>query len=396
MFDLGPAVRRPGPAGPRRARRPARRADPVPEWSLADLLAHVHQFARVFTANAHEGCRRHRPTACPTTGAPSSRSGSTSWPRAWRDPAAWQGRVSAGGVEMTGEENAVVAIEELVVHGWDVARASGQDFEPAAGVPRPRRAVPRHLRRAARVRDRAPTGRRSAAGADASRLERYLAAAGRDPAWSARAYSLMTVSSNVVAVNRTRTSTSSPTAGTCGAVGQEQHRGLHVRRLGEQPLLAVDGVRRAHEPGRVEAALGDPGRPVLQRGAAGGRLEADAVRRAAGHHQDRAGRRGGAAAVAVDVAALDRVHVEHGRPDPQRGAVAEPELGADPGPELVVRVGLPQRRRARCRSGARRRPGGWAARRRPRRSSAGCTSVRCEPWEIGRCTATPSTATPST
>ena len=48
-----------------------------------------------------------------------------------------------------------------------------------------------------------------------------------------------TVRSKAVAVNRTRTSTSVADRGHRGAVGEEQHRGLHVRRLGEEPLLAA-------------------------------------------------------------------------------------------------------------------------------------------------------------
>ena len=49
-------------------------------------------------------------------------------------------------------------------------------------------------------------------------------------------------------------SISSPTLGHRGAVRQEQHRGLHVRRLGEEPLLAVDrstaSARTRPRPGR--------------------------------------------------------------------------------------------------------------------------------------------------
>ena len=117
---------------------------------------------------------------------------------------------------------------------------------------------------------------------------------------------------------RTRTSTSSPTAGTCAPRRQEQHRRLHVRRLGEQPLLAVDGERRPHEADGVEAAAGEGRGAGPDRGAARGRLEADAVGGAAADHDDVAGLRGAAAAVAEDVAALDRVHVEHGGSRAQR------------------------------------------------------------------------------
>ena len=210
MFDLGPAaadlsrliggVRDDQLDGP----------TPCTQWRLADLLAHIHQFATVFTANAAKA-----PPA-PVDGLPDD------WRHvipgrldelssAWRDPAAWEGRVSAGGVEMSGEENAVVAIEELVVHGWDVARASGQAFEPAeeslarvesfldifaaplASGARPLRTGGRRGRRRLPARPLPGRGRPRP---------------GLDP------YGEMTVSSNVVAVKRTRTGTSSPTSGT--------------------------------------------------------------------------------------------------------------------------------------------------------------------------------------
>ena len=49
---------------------------------------------------------------------------------AWRDPAAWTGETRAGGVPLTGAEAGVVAVDELVVHGWDLARATGQPYAP--------------------------------------------------------------------------------------------------------------------------------------------------------------------------------------------------------------------------------------------------------------------------
>lgn len=48
---------------------------------------------------------------------------------AWRSPEAWEGMTEAGGVDMSGEEAGHVAINELVVHGWDLARASGQPYD---------------------------------------------------------------------------------------------------------------------------------------------------------------------------------------------------------------------------------------------------------------------------
>ena len=48
---------------------------------------------------------------------------------AWRDPDAWSGMTRAGGIDMPGEIAAVVAADELLVHGWDLAKASGQEFD---------------------------------------------------------------------------------------------------------------------------------------------------------------------------------------------------------------------------------------------------------------------------
>ncbi|MFD9004050.1 TIGR03086 family metal-binding protein [Streptomyces sp. NPDC059582] len=49
---------------------------------------------------------------------------------AWRDPAAWTGMTRAGGVDPPGAVAAAVLADELVVHGWDLARATGQEYAP--------------------------------------------------------------------------------------------------------------------------------------------------------------------------------------------------------------------------------------------------------------------------
>ncbi|MBZ9642146.1 TIGR03086 family metal-binding protein [Streptomyces sp. PSKA30] len=49
---------------------------------------------------------------------------------AWRDPAAWTGETRAGGVPLSGAEAGAVAVDELVIHGWDLARATGQEYTP--------------------------------------------------------------------------------------------------------------------------------------------------------------------------------------------------------------------------------------------------------------------------
>lgn len=49
---------------------------------------------------------------------------------AWNDPAAWEGDTQAGGVTLPGAVAGRVALNELVLHGWDLARATGRPYEP--------------------------------------------------------------------------------------------------------------------------------------------------------------------------------------------------------------------------------------------------------------------------
>lgn len=49
--------------------------------------------------------------------------------QAWRDPQAWTGMTQAGGVDLPGEVAGLVALDEVVIHGWDLARAAGIDYD---------------------------------------------------------------------------------------------------------------------------------------------------------------------------------------------------------------------------------------------------------------------------
>ncbi len=49
---------------------------------------------------------------------------------AWSDPAAWEGDTTAGGVTLPAGEMGVVALDEVLLHGWDLAAATGQDYAP--------------------------------------------------------------------------------------------------------------------------------------------------------------------------------------------------------------------------------------------------------------------------
>ncbi len=104
---------------------------------------------------------------------------------AWRAPGAWEGMTEAGGVRMPAEIMGVVALDELVMHGWDLARATGQPFtcDPASTE-----AVLAFTSESARP-ERAD-GREGLFGPvvpvpeDAPALDRALGFAGRDPDWA--------------------------------------------------------------------------------------------------------------------------------------------------------------------------------------------------------------------
>ncbi|MCM2392782.1 TIGR03086 family metal-binding protein [Streptomyces sp. CWNU-1] len=50
--------------------------------------------------------------------------------RAWVPVAAWEGQTQAGGIALPAQIAGRVAVNELVVHGWDLARATGQPYAP--------------------------------------------------------------------------------------------------------------------------------------------------------------------------------------------------------------------------------------------------------------------------
>ncbi|MGW0335358.1 TIGR03086 family metal-binding protein [Streptomyces sp. NPDC003011] len=101
---------------------------------------------------------------------------------AWRDPAAWTGMTRAGGVDLPGEVAGAVVTDELVVHGWDLARATGLRYDPD---PAALRSTYDFL--LAAVDD---PGRGDIFGpvvpvpAEASLLDRTVGLSGRDPGWT--------------------------------------------------------------------------------------------------------------------------------------------------------------------------------------------------------------------
>jgi len=104
---------------------------------------------------------------------------------AWRDPAAWTGMTRAGGVDLPGAVAASVATDELVIHGWDLARATGQPYAPD---PTALQVSHDFLRAAAEAGDDGGGifGPVVTVPADAPLLDRAVGLSGRDPLWSSR------------------------------------------------------------------------------------------------------------------------------------------------------------------------------------------------------------------
>jgi uncharacterized protein (TIGR03086 family) len=102
---------------------------------------------------------------------------------AWREPAAWQGTTVAGGVEAPAPVMATVALDELVVHGWDLAVATGQRYRPDEGSVRT--CFEFIGDRSDEPDDANPGlfGPPVAVPADAPLLDRLIGRAGRDPSW---------------------------------------------------------------------------------------------------------------------------------------------------------------------------------------------------------------------
>jgi uncharacterized protein (TIGR03086 family) len=108
---------------------------PCTDLSVGDLLDHIGGLSVAFTAAAHKdlGDATNQPPA------PDGSRLELDWREridgdlstlveAWRDADAWTGMTRAGGIDLPGEIAGIVALDEIVLHGWDLAVATGQPF----------------------------------------------------------------------------------------------------------------------------------------------------------------------------------------------------------------------------------------------------------------------------
>jgi uncharacterized protein (TIGR03086 family) len=194
IVDLGPAAEQ--LAGLVAGAPDAELGDPTPcpAYTLGDLIDHVGGLALAFTAAARKDGGHY---ANMQASGDSSRLGD-GWrvriPRdlaalaeAWRAPAAWDGMTRIAGDDAPAAIIGLSAADELVVHGWDIARATGQPYQ-----------CPPELLQAAHsflvqfaspdlpAGPEVPFGPSRAVPAGAPLLDQVLALAGREPGWSAR------------------------------------------------------------------------------------------------------------------------------------------------------------------------------------------------------------------
>jgi uncharacterized protein (TIGR03086 family) len=190
--DLGPAAQRLADLVARVTDDELGRPTPCPVYTLGDLIDHVGGLALAFTAAANKDIgSTYVNEARPGEASRLGQDWRTRIPRdlgtlaqAWREPGAWDGMTRIAGGDAPAAMVGLIVADELAVHGWDAARATGQ---PYACEPELLDAARSFLIQFASPD--APAGPDVAFGpsralpGDAPLVDRVVALAGRDPGW---------------------------------------------------------------------------------------------------------------------------------------------------------------------------------------------------------------------
>ena len=162
---------------------------PCPDYTVRTMLGHLLGLSVAF----RDAARKDLGVTTATAPDPAATGLAPDWREAlpealdeladaWRDPAAWTGMTRAGGIDLPGEVAGAVAVDELVVHGWDLARATGQEYRPD---PAALQLAHDFLHAAAQEPGRGGGifGPVVPVPADATLLDRAVGLSGRDPGW---------------------------------------------------------------------------------------------------------------------------------------------------------------------------------------------------------------------
>ena len=191
MIDLHPAAQRTIGVATSLTDEQLGLPTPSPGACVGDVIDHLGVFAVRFVAAA----RKESEAGTSPPPPPSRGNLEAGWrdriaqdflalAEAWQDPGAWQGTTYAGGLELPAEIVGLVALDELVVHGWDHAVATGQRYEPAAHDVE---AAIGFVASFDAPRDGRLFGAIVPVADTAAPLDRLLGLTGRDPAWRPRA-----------------------------------------------------------------------------------------------------------------------------------------------------------------------------------------------------------------
>jgi uncharacterized protein (TIGR03086 family) len=164
---------------------------PCPDYAVRNMLGHLLQLSTAFAAAARKDTGPA--TSTPPTAGLADIDGEGRWRQelparleemaeAWRDPAAWQGATQVGGVHLPGDQAGMFGLNEILVHGWDLARAAELPYAPddeALRVSYGLLAPFAHDRGAD-----SPFGPPVAVPAGAPLLDQVVGLCGRDPGWT--------------------------------------------------------------------------------------------------------------------------------------------------------------------------------------------------------------------
>jgi uncharacterized protein (TIGR03086 family) len=162
---------------------------PCPDWTVAALLDHLMVLAQAFAQAARK--RTDAPGTAEPPSPPSAQHLSRHWrgrlpvlleelATAWKDPASWTGTSRAGGVTMPAATLGIVAMNELIMHSWDLARATGQEY---FADPRTLEVLIEFLAQAPPEGTPGMFDPPVPTDDEPTLLDQALALAGRDPAW---------------------------------------------------------------------------------------------------------------------------------------------------------------------------------------------------------------------
>jgi uncharacterized protein (TIGR03086 family) len=170
------------------------RATPCPDYTVGDLLDHIGGLAAAFASAARKENGVNATQPPPGDRAHLGGDWRMRIPRdlaalgdAWTTPSAWEGMTKIAGMDMPAEVVGTVGLDEVVTHGWDLARATDRPFDVDDSSIEGCLAFLEPLAQPEAAAMREPVfGPVVSARDDASPLDRVIALTGRDPDWTSK------------------------------------------------------------------------------------------------------------------------------------------------------------------------------------------------------------------